>query len=433
MVAGRDLDYAELRAKHIDAAGAGRLARVERASYILYTSGTTGKPKGVQRDVGGLLRWRSPLDETHLRGAAGRDHVHHLGHRLGGRALLHHLRAAHRRHDLHHVRGHAYPAGTRASGGRSCRTNKVSGDVFSAPTAIRAEKQDPALPEEVRRLEPQAPVLAGEPLDEPTHTWITEALGRPVSTITGRPKPAGPSLSSVPGVEKTPIRWAAQLPCFSATTSSCCASPTPPTAAATRRGVVAIAPRCRLAACPRVGRRPAFRADLLHHVQQQAGVYDLDWGIPTGTAILHPRAHRRVINVAGHRLGTREIEEAVAAHANVAEVAVVGVVDQIHRADALAFAVVKDGSKPLRPRAVPRRRGNHATVDSSLGRNRAPVACYTRHRAAKTALGQLLRRSIQALAEGRDPGDLTPSRTRPRWSRSGPRSPGIDPTRGSVK
>jgi propionyl-CoA synthetase len=89
---GRDLDYAELRAAHMERAGAGRVAGVERAVYILYTSGTTGKPKGVQRDTGGYAVALAASMKHIYCGEPGRDHVHHLRHRLGGRPFLHRLR-----------------------------------------------------------------------------------------------------------------------------------------------------------------------------------------------------------------------------------------------------------------------------------------------------------------------------------------------------
>jgi propionyl-CoA synthetase len=115
-----------------------------------------------------------------------------------------------------------------------------------------------------------------------------------------------------------------------------------------------------------------------------------------------------VINVAGHRLGTREIEEAVQTHAGIAEVAVVGVVDQLKGQIPVAFAVVKDPAKVATPEAAAAmRREVMATVDQALGPIARPAAVHFVSLLPKTRSGKLLRRSIQALAEGRDPGDLT--------------------------
>jgi propionyl-CoA synthetase len=115
-----------------------------------------------------------------------------------------------------------------------------------------------------------------------------------------------------------------------------------------------------------------------------------------------------VINVAGHRLGTREIEEAVQAHAGIAEVAVVGVADPLKGQVPVAFAVVKDPSRVATPEsAAAMRKEVMDTVDRELGAIGRPGAVHFVSLLPKTRSGKLLRRSIQALAEGRDPGDLT--------------------------
>ena len=115
-----------------------------------------------------------------------------------------------------------------------------------------------------------------------------------------------------------------------------------------------------------------------------------------------------VINVAGHRLGTREIEEAVQAHPGIAEVAVVGVADALKGQMPVAFAVVKD---PARVASAERCRehaqGSHGHGRSRARRDRPAGAVHFVSVLPKTRSGKLLRRSIQALAEGRDPGDLT--------------------------
>jgi propionyl-CoA synthetase len=115
-----------------------------------------------------------------------------------------------------------------------------------------------------------------------------------------------------------------------------------------------------------------------------------------------------VINVAGHRLGTREIEEAVNMHPNVAECAVVGVADPLKGQMPLAFAVAKDTSRLADPsgRTLLEKEILEA-VDRQLGPIGRPKAVHFVNSLPKTRSGKTLRRSIQALAEGRDPGDLT--------------------------
>ena len=115
-----------------------------------------------------------------------------------------------------------------------------------------------------------------------------------------------------------------------------------------------------------------------------------------------------VINVAGHRLGTREIEEAVQAHPGIAEVAVVGVADPLKGQIPVAFAVVKDPSRVASESGIASlRKEVMDTVDRELGAIGRPGTVHFVSVLPKTRSGKLLRRSIQALAEGRDPGDLT--------------------------
>jgi propionyl-CoA synthetase len=115
-----------------------------------------------------------------------------------------------------------------------------------------------------------------------------------------------------------------------------------------------------------------------------------------------------VINVAGHRLGTREIEEAVQAHSGIAEVAVIGMADPLKGQVPVAFAVVKDPARVADAAGVARMRKEVMdTVDRELGAIARPGAVYFVTLLPKTRSGKLLRRSLQALAEGRDPGDLT--------------------------
>ena len=134
-----------------------------------------------------------------------------------------------------------------------------------------------------------------------------------------------------------------------------------------------------------------------------------DWGIrdQDGYYFILGRTDD-VINVAGHRLGTREIEEAVQSHSNIAEVAVVGVADSLKGQMPVAFAVVKDTAKIATAElAAAHEKEVMAMVDAQLGAIGRPARVHFVSLLPKTRSGKLLRRSIQALAEGRDPGDLT--------------------------
>jgi propionyl-CoA synthetase len=115
-----------------------------------------------------------------------------------------------------------------------------------------------------------------------------------------------------------------------------------------------------------------------------------------------------VINVAGHRLGTREIEESISSHSAIAEVAVVGVADALKGQVAMAFAVVKDAARVATPALRLALEGEvMKTVDTQLGAVARPARVHFVNMLPKTRSGKLLRRAIQAVCEGRDPGDLT--------------------------
>jgi propionyl-CoA synthetase len=114
-----------------------------------------------------------------------------------------------------------------------------------------------------------------------------------------------------------------------------------------------------------------------------------------------------VINVAGHRLGTREIEEALSSHAAVAEVAVVGVADAVKGQSALAFVVLRDGDRLNAAGARDTLEAELSrSVDRQLGAIARPARVYFVTMLPKTRSGKLLRRAISAMAEGREPGDL---------------------------
>jgi propionyl-CoA synthetase len=134
-----------------------------------------------------------------------------------------------------------------------------------------------------------------------------------------------------------------------------------------------------------------------------------DWGIrdDDGYYFILGRTDD-VINVAGHRLGTREIEEAVSAHPNIAEVAVVGVSDAIKGQVPIAFAVVRDAAQVATAAGrASMEREVFGVVDQALGPVGRPARVHFVTLLPKTRSGKVLRRSIQAIAEGRDPGDLT--------------------------
>ena len=134
-----------------------------------------------------------------------------------------------------------------------------------------------------------------------------------------------------------------------------------------------------------------------------------DWGVRDEDGYFYILGRTDdVINVAGHRLGTREIEESISSHPNVAEVAVVGVADQLKGQVAVAFAVLKDPSLAANDADALKLEGAiMKVVDDQLGAVARPARVRFVSVLPKTRSGKLLRRAIQAVCEGRDPGDLT--------------------------
>jgi len=283
--------------------------------------------------------------------------------------------------------------------------------MFSSPTAARVlKKQDPAYLRKHDLSCLRYLFLAGEPLDEPTHRWMAEALGKPVIDHYWQTETGWPILSAVPGVERTPIKYGSpSFPVYGYDLQLLRESDAQHTAP-NEKGVVAIVPPLPPGCMSTVwGDDERFVKTYFTSFGGKLAYSTFDWGIRDAEGYHYILGRTDdVINVAGHRLGTREIEEAVQAHANIAEVAVVGVADPLKGQMPLAFAVVKDAAKI----ASPEDRARHErevmeTVDRQLGAIGRPSRVHFVTLLPKTRSGKLLRRSIQALAEGRDPGDLT--------------------------
>ena len=133
----------------------------------------------------------------------------------------------------------------------------------------------------------------------------------------------------------------------------------------------------------------------------------LDWAIQDedGYTFILGRTDD-VINVAGHRLGTREIEEAVSSHPAVAEAAVIGVADELKGQVPVVFATLRQTAADTAAQQATAAEMMR-TVADQLGAVARPARVYVVTALPKTRSGKLLRRSLQALAEARDPGDLS--------------------------
>ncbi len=408
-VAGRDLDYATLRARHLDAKVPCEWLESSEPSYILYTSGTTGKPKGVQRDTGGYA--------VALASSMRRIFCVDPGDTMFTTS------------DIGWVVGHSYIIyGPLINGsttimyeGLPIRPDpsiwwKIVAEnkavtMFSSPTAIRVlKKQDPAFMKKHDLSSLQYLFLAGEPLDEPTARWASDNLGVAIVDNYWQTETGWPILSAQPGVEETPRKFGSpSFPVYGYDVRLL-REGSGDEAGADEKAVLTILPPLPPGCMTTVwGDDPRFVKTYFSDFGKKLAYSTFDWATrdPDGYYFVLGRTDD-VINVAGHRLGTREIEEAVQAHPGIAEVAVVGVADPLKGQVPVAFAVVKDPGKIATADGIAAMRKEVMdTVDRELGAIARPGSVHFVTLLPKTRSGKLLRRSIQALAEGRDPGDLT--------------------------
>ncbi|EHC1750111.1 propionate--CoA ligase [Escherichia coli] len=301
-VSGRDVDFASLRHQHIGARVPVAWLESNETSCILYTSGTTGKPKGVQRDVGGYA----------VALATSMDTI--FGGKAGGVFFC--------ASDIGWVVGHSYIVYAPLLAGMATivyeglptwpdcgvwwkivEKYQVS-RMFSAPTAIRVLKKFPTA--EIRKHDLsslEVLYLAGEPLDEPTASWVSNTLDVPVIDNYWQTESGWPIIAIARGLDDRPTRLG---------------SP----------------------------------------------------GVP--------------------------------------EVAVVGVKDALKGQVAVAFVIPKE-SDSLEDRDVAhsQEKAIMALVDSQIGNFGRPAHVWFVSQLPKTRSGKMLRRTIQAICEGRDPGDLT--------------------------
>ncbi len=283
--------------------------------------------------------------------------------------------------------------------------------MFSSPTAVRVlKKQDPALLKKYDLSSLKLLFLAGEPLDEPTARWISEGIGKPIIDNYWQTETGWPILAIPRGVQALPSKFGSpgvpsagyDVKIFSEVDGSEVGN--------NEKGVVGIEgplpPGCMSTVW---GDDERFVKTYWTTVPNRSVYSTFDWGIrdDDGYFFILGRTDD-VINVAGHRLGTREIEESIQSHPNIAEVAVVGVADQLKGQVAMAFAVVKDPTQIATPELKRAHEGDvMKTVDSQLGAVARPARVLFVSVLPKTRSGKLLRRSLQAICEGRDPGDLT--------------------------
>ena len=407
---GRDEDYSAWRERHADAVVPCVWLDATHPSYTLYTSGTTGKPKGVQRDTGGYA----------VALASSMKHIY------GGNAGETYFSTS----DIGWVVGHSYiiygpliagmatilyeglPTRPDAAIWWSLVEKYKVTVMFSAPTAVRVlKKQDPDALHRHDLSSLRALFLAGEPLDEPTAKWIADALGRPIIDNYWQTETGWPILAICNGVEQAPTKFGSpgkavygfDVRLIDEITAEEITEPG-------KKGVIAVdgplPPGC-LQTLWRDDER--YVKTYWSTIHNRVMYNTFDWGVKDADGYFYILGRTDdVINVAGHRLGTREIEESISSHPDVAEVAVVGVADALKGQVAMAFAVLKNSLRTGTAAEALKLEGEiMKLVDNQLGAVARPARVRFVSVLPKTRSGKLLRRAIQAVCEARDPGDLT--------------------------
>lgn len=404
-----DDDYATLREQFLDAQVPCVNVEATHPSYILYTSGTTGKPKGVQRDT--------------------------AGHAVALHASMEYIYGAKpgetffATSDIGWVVGHSYIVygpllygmATVVYEGVPIRPDpgvwwKIVEDyrvtvMFSAPTAIRVlKRQDPTYLSKHNLSTLRHLFLAGEPLDEPTARWIADGIRKPVLDHYWQTETGWPLITGLPGLGSDPVKFGSpSFPAYGYDVRLL-DERTGDEVGAGQKGVVCVLPPLPPGAMSTVwGQDSRFVESYFSMFPGKLIYTTFDWGIrdADGYYFILGRTDD-VINVAGHRLGTREIEEAISSHSGVAEAAVVGVADQLKGQTPMAFVVLKDQTVLETPEGRARMEKEILSqVDQSLGAIGRPSGVHFVSQLPKTRSGKVLRRSIQAIAEARDPGDLT--------------------------
>ena len=400
LVEGRDHDWA----RAVTAAKAeGREAEPVSVAatdplYILYTSGTTGKPKGVVRDTGGYcvaLTWSM----ANLYGVSPGEvffSASDIGWVVGHSYIVY----APLLHGCTTVLYEGKPVGT-PDAGAFWRVAAEHGAcaLFAAPTALRAIKKDDPRAEKLAGHDLsrfRALFLAGERADPDTVAWAERALDRPVIDHWWQTETGWAIAGNPLGIERLPVKYgstAVPMPGYDLHVLDEAGRPV----AAGTMGTIALTLPLPPSCLPTLwGSDARFRESYLatfpgYYDTSDAGVVDED-----GYVTVLGRTDD-IINVAGHRLSTGGMEAVLAGHPDVAECAVIGIRDAVKGEAPCGFVVLKSG---VSKDAETIERELVARVREEIG----PVAAFklalTVQRLPKTRSGKILRATMKAIADG---------------------------------
>ena len=405
LIAGRDHDWAALRSAAITAGKSAACVAVAATDplYILYTSGTTGIPKGVVRDNGGhmvALRWSM----QHLYGVAPGE-VYWAASDIGWVVGHSYIVYAPLLHGCTTILYEGKPVGTPDAGAfwRVIAEHQCVA-LFTAPTAFRAIKKEDPGAKLLSRYDLSAfrtLFLAGERADPDTVKWAERILGVPVLDHWWQTETGWAIVGNPVGLGMLPVKYGSPtvaMPGYQIEIIDEAGKRSAPNQMGSIAVKLPLPPGC----LPSLWQQDerfieSYLADFPgHYKTADAGFKDED-----GYLYIMGRTDD-IINVAGHRLSTGGMEEVLSSHPDVAECAVIGVKDAVKGEVPCGFVVLKAGVA-REPQAIEQE--IVALVRNTIG----PVAAFkivlVVERLPKTRSGKILRGTMKKIADG-DPWNL---------------------------